>query len=67
MLIERTNKEVIIRVPSYVNTDGLQALIDYLIYKEATAKSKATQAEVDKLATEVKKNWWAKNRKRFIK
>jgi hypothetical protein len=67
MLIERTNKEVIIRLPSYVNTDGLQELIDYLIYKEATAKSKAKQADVDKLALEIKKNWWTKNRSRFIK
>lgn len=67
MLIERTNKEVIIRLPSYVNTEGLQQLIDYLVYKEATAKSKATQHDVDKLAKQVKKNWWAKNRSRFIK
>lgn len=43
MLIERTSKEVIIRLPSYINTEGLQDLIDYLIYKEATAKSKAKQ------------------------
>jgi hypothetical protein len=30
MLIERTNKEVIIRLPASVNTEGLQKLIDYL-------------------------------------
>lgn len=67
MLIERTNKEVIIRLPSYIDTEGLQQLIDYLVYKEATAKSKAKQSDVDKLAKEVKKDWWAKNRNRFIK
>jgi hypothetical protein len=67
MLIERTNKEVIIRLPSYVNTEGLQQLVDYLTYKEATAKSKAKQTDADKLAKEVKKNWWTKNRDRFIK
>jgi len=67
MLIERTNKEVIIRLPSYINTEGLQRLVDYLVYKEATAKSKAKQSDVDKLAKEVKKDWWAKNRNRFIK
>ena len=67
MVIERTNKEVIIRLPSYVNTDGLQRLVDYLTYKEATAKSKAKQSEVDSLANEVKKGWWAKNRSRLIK
>jgi hypothetical protein len=67
MTIERTSKEVIIRLPSYVNTDGLQRLVDYLTYKEATAKSKAKQSEVDALAKEVKKGWWTKNRSRFIK
>ena len=66
MLIERTNSEVIIRLPSSVSTDGLQRLIDYLSYLEVTSKSKAKQSEVDKLAKEVKKGWWKKNRKRFI-
>ena len=67
MLIERTNNEVIIRLPSYVDTEGLQRLVDYLSYKEATSKSKAKQTDVDKLAKEVKKGWWTKNHSRFIK
>ena len=67
MLIERTNKEVIIRLPSYVDTEGLQRLVDYLTYKEATAKSKAKQSDVDTLAAEVKQGWWKKNRNRFVK
>ena len=67
MVIERTSEEVIIRLPSYVNTDELQSLIDYLTYKEATAKSKAKQADVDLLAKEVKQGWWAKNRSRLVK
>lgn len=67
MLIERTNNEVIIRLPATVDTTGLQRLVDYLTYKEATANSKATQDQVDKLARAVKKGWWKRNRKRFIK
>ena len=67
MLIERTSREVIIRLPSSVDTIGLQRLIDYLTYKEATYNSKATQTQVDKLACDTKKGWWKKNRKRFIK
>jgi hypothetical protein len=67
MLIERTTNEVIIRLPSYVDTEGLQRLVDYLSYKEVTAKSKAKQSDVDKLAKDVKKGWWNKNRSRFIK
>ncbi|HVZ97236.1 MAG TPA: hypothetical protein VG847_10200 [Chitinophagaceae bacterium] len=67
MVIERTSKEVIIRLPASIDTEGLQNFIDYLVYKEATANSKATQEEVDKIAKEVKRGWWKKNRKRFIK
>jgi hypothetical protein len=67
MIIERTAKEVIIRLPSYVDTNGLQRFVDYLTYKEATALSKAKQSDVDILAKEVKKGWWEKNRDRLIK
>ena len=67
MVIERTKNEVIIRLPSYIDTEGLQNIINYLTYKEATDKSQAKQEAVDKLAKEVKKGWWSKNRRRFIK
>ncbi len=67
MIIERTSKEIIIRIPSYIDTAGLQSFIDFLTYKEATAKSKARQSDVDALAKEIKKGWWAKNRNRLIK
>ncbi len=62
MVIERTKEEVIIRLPAFIDTDGLQQLVDYLIYKEATANSVATQDDVDALAVEVKSGWWAKNK-----
>jgi thioredoxin-related protein len=67
MVIERTKNEVIIRLPSYIDTEGLQNLINYLTYKEATDKSQAKQDDVDKLAKDIKKGWWSKNRRRFIK
>jgi hypothetical protein len=67
MVIERTKDEVIIRLPAYVDTEGLQRLVNFLSYKEATAKSEATQADVDELAKEVKSGWWAKNGSKHIK
>ena len=67
MQIERTSREVIIRLPASVDTVGLQRLVDYLTYKEATINSKATQDQVDELAIEVKKGWWKNNSSRFIK
>jgi hypothetical protein len=67
MLIERTNKEVIIRLSASVNTDDLQDMVDYVRYKEITSKFKVSQKAVDKLADDVNKSWWAKNRKKLLK
>jgi len=68
MVIERTEKNtLVITVSSAVDSYGLQRLIDYVKYLEATSKSKAKQAEVDKLADELNASWWVKNKNRFIK
>lgn len=68
MIIERTdNDKIVITLSSSIDSFGLQRLIDYVKYLEATAGSKAKQDEVDKLAEEVNASWWAKNRQRFIK
>jgi hypothetical protein len=68
MLIERTNNDQItITVSSSIDSFGLQRLIDYVKYLEATSKTKAKQSDVDKLADEINSSWWKKNRKRFIK
>jgi len=62
MIIERNNKEVIIRLPASINTDDLQDFIDYTRYKELTSKSKATQKDADDLADKINKDWWTENR-----
>ena len=68
MLIERTNNnQITITVSSSVDSFGLQRLIDYVKYLEATAGSKAKQTDVDKLADAVNDSWWSKNRKRFTR
>ena len=68
MVIERTNKnKLTITLSSSISSYGLQRLIDYVKYLEATTNSKAVQTEVDKLADEVNNSWWTKNKKRFIK
>ena len=63
--IERTSQEIIIRLPSDWEVEDLQRLLDYLSYKRAVQKSKATKEEIAKLAKEVKKGWWEKNKDRF--
>ena len=67
MLIERTNNEIIFRLPADIDTAGLQRIVNYLKYKEAIRKSKGREEQANMLADESKKNWWAENKKRFIK
>ncbi len=66
MIIERTKKELIIRLPLNIDTNGLQNLIDYISYKSATTNSRAKQSDIDLLSKEVKNNWWTKNKSRLI-
>lgn len=67
MDIQRTDSEILLRLPANIDTLVLQRMIDYLKYKEATAESRADQAEIDKLAKESKANWWKENKHRFVK
>ena len=67
MLIERTSKEVIIRLPASVDTVDLQDFLNYARYKELTANFKTDQKEVDKIANEINAKWWTKNRSKLIK
>jgi N-acetylglutamate synthase-like GNAT family acetyltransferase len=67
MQIERTNDEILIRVASGTDLVGLQRILDYLKFREIASKSKATQKQIDELATESKSTWWKKNKDRFVK
>ena len=66
MIVKRTDDQIIITLPASINLEGVQRLINYLLYQEATKESKAKQAEVDKLAREVNKQWCAENKHRFL-
>ncbi len=66
MIIERTKKEVIIRLPLNIDTNGLQNFVDYISYKSATSESKARQTDIDLLSKEVKIGWWTKNKSRLV-
>ncbi|GAB2485294.1 hypothetical protein [Algoriphagus taiwanensis] len=65
MKIERTKKEVIIRIPASVNVDDLQDLTDLIRYKEISSKSEATQEDVDNLVSEVKRGRWEKTKSKL--
>jgi hypothetical protein len=60
MILERTNNEILVRLPAYIDLTELQDMIDYLEYKEVTTKSAATQNDVDELSETINKNIWEK-------
>lgn len=67
MIIERTKKEVIIRIPANIDTDDLQDFVNYIRYKELTSKFKVSQKEVDSIVSDVKKDWSVKKRNKVNK
>ena len=66
MRVERTSEEIIIKLPLSINIEEIQRFLDYLRYKELTTKSIATQEDADELAKSVNKDWWQKNKQRFL-
>jgi hypothetical protein len=67
MIIERTSKEVVIRLLPSVDTDELQELANFFRYKEITSNFSTPQSVVDKLSSEINKNWYKANRERLLK
>ncbi len=62
MIIERKDNEIIFRLPADTNIDDLQAMVDWLEFREISGKSKATQEQIDELASEAKKGRWEKTK-----
>lgn len=66
MTVERIDNQIVIKLPGSMDIEGVQQLINYLLYKEATHHSKARQEDGDELAREVNKQWWDNNQQRFL-
>jgi hypothetical protein len=62
MVIQRTKKEVIIRLSPNVDTEDLQKFLNYARYKELTANFKVSQGQVDDLVDQIKKDWKTDNK-----
>ena len=63
---ELTDDQIIIRFDrSSTSDEEVQSFLDYMRYCYLGRKSKATQADVDKLVAETKGRWWEQNRERF--
>ena len=66
MEIVRENNEISFRIPDGIfEINEIQSFIDFIRYREITARSKATQEDADKLAEEINQIWWNKNKHKF--
>lgn len=66
MIVERTKNEVIIRLPSTIDTSDLEEMVDFIRFKEITSNSKASKIQADILLKELKKGRWESNRERLL-
>ena len=66
MLVERTDKEVIIRLAASADTEDLQDFLNFARYKELTAEFKVDQKDVDNMAEQINCGWWTENRNKLI-
>lgn len=57
LTIERTDREIMIRLPLDLAVNGIQRMLDYLAYKQAIQNCQATQEQIDELAKEAKRGW----------
>jgi len=58
MIVERQNNEILVRFDARTKASRIQTILDYLRYEELTAKSDATEDDLEKLIKDVKKGRW---------
>ena len=66
--IETTDSGVRVTIPKDdVPADRLNSFLDWLRLEASVRRSALTEVEADRLAEELKADWWAANKNRFIK
>ena len=63
MDINRTENEILIKLPLDTGVSGIQRLLDNIKFRQITAKSKANKAQIEALTKEVKADWNKRNQK----
>jgi predicted trehalose synthase len=67
MIIERTSKEILLKISPNVDKFGIERVLEYIEYLELTSSQTVNQSDVDKLADELNETWWKQNKNRFLK
>ncbi len=65
--VERTDAEVRVTIPkNAMPPKQLNAFLDRLQLEEVAQRSQLTEADADRMADDIKAEWWAANKDRFI-
>ena len=65
--VEKTDKDVRVTIPKdAVPPKQLNAFLDWLRLEEIAQRSRVTEEEADRIADEIKAEWWAANKDKFI-
>lgn len=60
MILEKTDNEILLRLPVSIDLAELQNILDFIKFKELVVKSKANQKDVDILSEEINHSIWNK-------
>jgi hypothetical protein len=63
MVIERTATEYVIRIPATGDINDVQDFLNYLRYRELTARFVAPPSVVDELVAGIKQSWRERRKK----
>ncbi len=65
--VEQTEKDLRVTIPkNAVSPKRLNAFLNWLRLEEIAQRSQLTAQDADRIADEIKAEWWAANKDRFI-
>jgi len=65
--VENTQTDVRVTIPKdAVPPNRLNALLDWLRLEEIVQRSRLAEEDADRIANEIKADWWTANKTRFI-
>ncbi len=65
--VEKTDTDVRVTIPKdAVPPKRLNALLDWLRLEEVVQRSRLTEADADRIADDIKAEWWKANKEKFI-
>ena len=65
--VEKTGTDMRVTIPKdAVPPKQLNAILDWLRLEEIVQHSRLSEADADRIADDIKAEWWAANKSRFI-